>query len=535
MTSVEAEVARGNGAAPADVAGGFDVFRDTPFDVARCRAAVHALAEAPDRARTAAAAREFVATEPADEVRAWGTNVLELVPDTATFDFLHDVLDRVRGPLERREAKYTRAYALKALAAIATPDQEARLDELLEERWSDDAEDLLPRALAAAIGTRRGSRAARERLDELFRLADGRFWWQFMLLRALRECPVQAALPDVLRLLRDERSYLEIRNSAIRVLGLLEPTAEAVRALGEVLVCNPNEYLRVDAAVALGQLRDPGARTDLVTGVTDSNAEVRARSAHALEQSVGLDAAVAEIVGAALEAPAKDDRLQLFVEALRLIDPDRRSSSEALTRHLAAEDRARAQRAEALLLELGGWSAVQRLSQRRMTLDQLDALLSSSEEVVQSTYRSTIRQAQINFYFALGVNVLVVAIGVALSVIALVHLVHTPEDISAWLLPGAGGVVGILVNLLFNNPRRNARDDLTTLINVNVLFLGYLRQLNEIDATFKHAYIEGRDFGAADMRETVERIEESVTRTLALTGTHLRGGGDGGGAAASSG
>jgi hypothetical protein len=48
-----------------------------------------------------------------------------------------------------------------------------------------------------------------------------------------------------------------------------------------------------------------------------------------------------------------------------------------------------------------------------------------------------------------------------------------------------------------------ARNDLTTLVNVNVLFLGFQRQLNEIDATFKHAYIEGSDFGGDDMQLTV--------------------------------
>ena len=54
---------------------------------------------------------------------------------------------------------------------------------------------------------------------------------------------------------------------------------------------------------------------------------------------------------------------------------------------------------------------------------------------------------------------------------------------------------GILITMFFNNPRRNAREDLTTLMNVNVIFLGFLRRLNQIDATFKYAYIESRSFG----------------------------------------
>jgi hypothetical protein len=232
---------------------------------------------------------------------------------------------------------------------------------------------------------------------------------------------------------------------------------------------------------------------------------------------------VATLVAAALAGNAKDGSpVGPFVDALRLVDPDRTSSTAALSKELGGEDRGRAQRAESILLDLGGWSAVQRLSQRRATLEQLDSLLEESEAVVQRTFEATVKQAQRNFYFALGVNALVVAVGLALSVIAILHLVQRPEDLESWLLPGAGGVIGLLINLTFNNPRRNARDDLATLVNVNVLFLGFLRQLNEIEATFKHAYIEGGDFGVDDMIETVGRIDAAVASTLAMTSAHLR-------------
>jgi hypothetical protein len=57
---------------------------------------------------------------------------------------------------------------------------------------------------------------------------------------------------------------------------------------------------------------------------------------------------------------------------------------------------------------------------------------------------------------------------------------------------------------------------------VNVIFLGFLRQLNEIDATFKHAYIERHEFGASDMRETVRQIEAAVAQALNMAARHLR-------------
>jgi HEAT repeat protein len=500
----------------------FDTFRDRPFDLASCRAAVKELAGSQQPDRVVKLAQDFIGSQQNDYVRAWGINVLELVPRDSSLKFLTGFIESDRDPKVRRRAKYSRMYALKALNALATKKADRdRFEALLEARWSDEKEDALPRAFAAALGTKLGRREAREQLEAMFEEADQRYWFPFMIIRALRECPVPAALPHLVKILRDDTGYIEIRHRAIAVTARLEATRESVRAVGEVLECDPNEYLRQAAAVTLGELGDPAAREDLIKGVTDTNAEVRVRAARALERCSGRDAAVAALVSAAVASENGKGELTGYVDALRVVDPERTRATEALSKELGAEDRAHAERAESVLLELGGWSAVQRLSQRRATLNQLDQLLEASEAVVQETFKDTIKQAQRNFYFALGVNALVVVLGVALSVIAVLHLIDQPENLEAWLLPGAAGVLGILVNLLFNNPRTNARNDLATLVNVNVLFLGFLRQLNEIDATFKHAYIEGRDFGADDMQRTVRRIEQTVGRTLELTGAHL--------------
>ena len=177
--------------------------------------------------------------------------------------------------------------------------------------------------------------------------------------------------------------------------------------------------------------------------------------------------------------------------------------------------------AEQMLIDLGGWSAVQRLSQRRTTLNRLDNLLSDSEKVVRDTFEGTIRQARFNFYFAMSVNMLIVLTGIALVVLAITQLVQNPQQLASWLLPGATGVIGVLINLVFNNPRHNARNDLTALLNVNVIFLGYLRQLNEIDATFKHAYLENPDFSSSQMQETVQQINQTVEQTLNMALKHL--------------
>jgi HEAT repeat protein len=509
----------------------FDVFRDRPYDIARCREAVDALVALPESDDVAARARDFLATEPQDEVRTWAIAVLRRRPDRRTFAALLELArsDDTRG----RDAKYARLYTLDALVQLAdTPKRKADVDALLAACWADDREDLLPRTYAMAAATLHGSRDARLKLAEMFASATQRrsYWQVWALLRALREVPpgpadgpLAALVQDqLMALIRDPQAYNDHCHTAIELLGRFPPSLDVVRGIGEVLVSGANEYLRLRAAVTLGVLGDAAASRDLVAAATDENAEVRVQAARSLELCVGTDRAIAALVEAAMEDGATEQGINSFVDALRMLDRDRMRSTELLGKVLAGDDRGRAQCAERMLLDLGGWSAVQRLGQRRATLDQLDALLAESEKVVQETFQRTIRQAQASFYFALVVNALVVVVGLVLVGIAVSHLVREPEDLESWLLPGGTGVLAVVLNLYFNNPRQNAREDLAALVNVNVLFLGYLRQLNQIDATFKHSYIESRDFSVRDMQATVNGIQRAVDRTLAMAAVHLR-------------
>jgi hypothetical protein len=358
-------------------------------------------------------------------------------------------------------------------------------------------------------------------------------------LRALREAPpgpedgplAQVVNDQLSQLIREHTGYVDHRHTALALLSRFPASRDVVRDVGAVLVDDRNEYLRLRAAVTLKELAREAAARDLLEAIADSNAEVRVQAVAALRASLGADRAIGAVIDAAMESAVSEEaiesavsehRFDWLVDALRDLDRERTRSTDLLGKEMASDDRARVQCAERILLELGGWSAVQRLGQRRATLQQLDSMLEDSERVVQGTFERTIDNARLNFRFALGVNVLIVAVGVVMVGIAVVHLSSTPEDLSSWLLPGGAGVVGLLLAQFFNNPRQNAREDLAALVNTNVLFLGFLRQLNQIDATFKHGYLESRTFSSADMQTTVSAIQHAVDGTLELAAQHLR-------------
>lgn len=475
---------------------------------------------------------EFLKTRQEDGIRSWGTNILQMVGSKKGLRFLMEML-RNADREEKHVYRFTRFFALKAVVRLSTADAErAELQALLQKISKDKDEQGLIWVSSWILLARDGRKDALEKLEDLLsgqkerkRASEG-FWATLATLRALREFPLPRLADAILSIIHDSE-YLELQHHAIKALGSPEysDNLDVIHTLATVADSPRSEgYLRLAAVRSLGQLGNQAAQTTLLRALDDDDAEIRFQASAAL-LSLFKEAAVSIVVQRTLEAAIQNEaELPVYlIEALRRIDRDRTLSTAILSKELGGEDRQRAQMAERILTELGGWAAVQRLSQRRSTLESLDKLLAESEGVVKSTFEDTIRQARLNFYFAMVVNALVVGIGLVMVVLAVMQLIRQPEKLESWIVPGGAGVLGVLVNMMFNNPRQNAREDLTALMNVNVIFLGFLRQVNEIDATFKHAYIESRDFGPDDVAETVRQIERAMKETLTMAAANLRG------------
>jgi HEAT repeat protein len=470
-------------------------------------------------------AEAFLAQEQADEIRAWATGLLGAIGGERAFSSLAGVFRPRVTAEEKRAARFTRFQALKSLARMArTDEQRAEVTRLAaslwRNRWQDTDEDYLVQAEAAALLARDGHEEALAQLAAMLRARQRDFWITWAALRALREFPLLELVESIVLVMRDSW-YIDHRANAIRVLAACGDDDRVVHELGMVVRTSRDAYLRLAAVEALAELRQRDAYDALLRAITDENAEVRVQAAVALSATCAQVEACALVIGRALEEETAPLAIPYLVDALRSIDPDRLVCAEMLNKELASDDRRRSRAAEELLVNLGGWAAVHRLSQRRSTLDALDKILAESEQAVKTNFSDTIRQARISFYFAMSVNVLIVCVGIALIVLAILQLIENPEQLTHWVLPGGAGVFGVLITLAFNNPRRNAREDLASLLHVNVMFLGFLRQLNEIDATFKHAYIEDPDFDAKDMRVTVGQIGVVVAQTLDNTRRHL--------------
>jgi hypothetical protein len=76
------------------------------------------------------------------------------------------------------------------------------------------------------------------------------------------------------------------------------------------------------------------------------------------------------------------------------------------------------------------------------------------------------------------------------------------------------GSFALLAGLIAKNPLSNLRHLIGSLAKLNVLFLGYVRQLNIIDATFRDFYINSSTIGAEEMHVYLEKVQDALDETI---------------------
>lgn len=463
----------------------------------------------------------FLNTEEHDNIRAWGASVLESIGNDQAFQYLISLLDTTDAG-QKEGYPWTRFFALRTVKRIAKKSQRKVVSRLIKKIAKDPKEDRLVFTLARILIALEGDDATERKMKELMDKKDYdlSYYRFFCICRGLQEFPLQGLVNNIMDI-AVSCDVPDVQVRAVRALGGYKDNPEVVRILGNVVRFNPHPFIRLSAVESLRKIGNVEAKEDLITALTDSDAEVRFQASQVLKESfLPMEDTVSIIVERALREETEDETNCYYIEALRRIDPDREVCTDTLGTELASEDLERSARAERILIELGGWAAIQKVNQLRSTLETLDKMLANSEQVVKTTFDKTVSQAHFNFYFAMAVNGIIVGLGLVLVIMAIIQGVNQGK-LAEWILPGGAGLFGILLTMFFNNPRKNAREDLRALMNVNVIFLGFLRQVNEIDATFKHAYLTGSKFGATNMEQTVTKIEKTIVHTLEMTAQHL--------------
>jgi hypothetical protein len=345
-------------------------------------------------------------------------------------------------------------------------------------------------------------------------------------MKPLRDHVEGRFIQSLVKIVSDQNIYVDTRWEAIQTLAsFVHRRSEVTSQLGDLLVREKDPSIRRYYLDALRKLNQPKeAQVALLTAVEDSDAQIRFDAATALKEMVGPEKSIQLLLPRALEC---DPDTTYLVDALRLIEKDSGLAANAIRDALSNPDTKVSTRAYQLLVKLGGQTAAQILmGERTKALDKYTDILGDADRDVRDHFRELMSQAKFAFWLSLGMHVVVFGIGVWVLIASLSLAINSGlNSLATWIGVGGAGASAlvILLTAFYRNPLRNVRTSLNALMQVDVVFLGYVRQINQIDATFKHMFLDPKDFGTEQMKATVAEIQAAVKESLEQIKKHLDG------------
>ena len=345
-----------------------------------------------------------------------------------------------------------------------------------------------------------------------------------MNMKPLRDHIEGQFIQSLVKIVSDSNIYLDTRWEVIQTLAsFVHQRSEVASQLSDLLVRDKDPTLRRYYLDALMKLNRPDESQDaLLKAVEDSDAQIRLDAANALKKLVGAEKVIQLLLPRALE---REKDTALLVDALRHVDPD--LAAKAIREALSNPDAKVSTRANQLLTELGGQTAAQILmSERAKALDNYTHILSDADKDMRDHFKELMSQAKFAFWLSLVMHTIVFAIGVWMLIASLsLSLTNGLDKVATWIGVGGAGASAlvILLTAFYRNPLRNVRASLNALMQVDVVFLGYVRQINQIDATFKHMFLDAKDFGTQQMKTTVTEIQAAVKEALEEIKKHING------------
>lgn len=472
----------------------------------------------PDKKSVANSLVERLSREQDGGTRSWIVSGLAAINEPHTVDTVAARLDP-----DKEFSESVRYWAAIGLAKMKPPDD-------LRDHLVKATEDIDPlvRAVALRLLIENGFEGVEQLLEMM---EDYRNWGnQWAACKVLRReaghQPLSVEIenkvfPILEWHLNDIHGAMDTQFQAALALGdMTHKWQDAIKTLGQALKREPSsswtsryDWARRSCVDALAEIGRPETKEVLLFALQDSDAEIRVRAAGALKDTFGASEAVDFIVEELLrqEEPPSEH----YFDALRQIDS--KEAAEVLTDYSRHLDSKIAERASRALIRLGGEEAVRTLQeQRTQVLDTYTNLLSSADERIMEQFNHLMGRAQQGFLMSLWMHGIIFGIGVVVLVVSLyVALSQGFETFERYVGVGAAvGSLGTLLLMFYTGPVRNIRQSVTDLVEVNVVFLGYVRQINQIDATFKQLFLASSEFGVKQMKQTVEQIQDSVKNTM---------------------
>jgi HEAT repeat protein len=443
-------------------------------------------------------------------IRAWLLHTLGKISDNDS-----DAGKVIRNHLDPgyEPSHVARYWALGGLVKAEASDLEEVAEKITEHK-----EDGSVRKLAVAILASGGDEKAMKEIHNGLQEKDATL--QLATLRALRFVCIPETLKRLFEIVQ-EVNHFETTYDAIVALGQVPKTSRYAESVAQTLmnfVVNHRQYARCDgmrikAIVILGNLGAEIAATLLTEEITDENPAIVRKAARALEKVLGTRTATDRVV----EAASKADKscIKKYAHALRWMN--RKSVVAWLEAIMIAGHIDRKEVAQALLSEIGGAAAFQRLQTHTRSMEQHTRVLEEAEQKIRALFERSIQEARSGFKLSTFMDTVVFFLGVGLIAVSAGLVLSGGGILDKWVgvgLTGGSGTLGVIYGTLIARPRRRVRKAVDHMMYLKIVFLAYLRQLHQIDQSYTRRLLEDSQLAPEEVEEFCRLVERIMCNAL---------------------
>ena len=250
------------------------------------------------------------------------------------------------------------------------------------------------------------------------------------------------------------------------------------------------------------------------------NYETILKSFKILETSIGLDSALKSIIknfNTTYQSYINKDEYWIMTSnALKWLNrKDNRilNKLEDVMNSCSSEEQEMARK---LLVEIGGKSAMRRLGTREQLKKKYYETMDTAQNKVNEMFENTMKDAKKGFTVAMTMDCMIFLIGFLLMAVSGFMAVFN-NDADNWVGIGASGgtgVMSILFSMFYSKPRQQVKDNVNHMMNLKIIFLAYLRELNQLDQSFSQKMIESDVLTEKDITFFKSKLKESMSEAV---------------------
>jgi hypothetical protein len=176
-------------------------------------------------------------------------------------------------------------------------------------------------------------------------------------------------------------------------------------------------------------------------------------------------------------------------------------------------------RAQALLEQIGGRQALNVLVDRRMNaLAQAQGRVKEFDEQALKIFTETIGEAKRGFMISLMMSGIVFTVGIFLLVGSASVLYWGNPNQAQIVIGFLGGLTGIgsILFMFYRDPLGRIERAVSNLVQTEVAFLGYIRQVTQITAMFEREYLDNDSFGINELEHLLGYTDRTMKETMPL-------------------